>query len=331
MSKYSDMNTVNVFRRPPARSLDSRIQDIKVKRYKDNDYTERYVHTGELPVNYVRNVQSPVEGYPKLQRLFHLKENLTGRFASAPYGARVTIDNMVPTLNRWIVHDGLTFDVIMIGGLTENQLIYQLLTQIPLERLCSKPGFLFIWASSQQINELTRLLNTDGWAKKFRRSEELVFVPVKKSSRYYPDNMSKDATAMFESVQWHCWMCITGTVRRSTDGHLIHCNVDTDLKIENDDDDLNQIVPNHIYKVAENFSSATRRLHIIPARSGYDTPVRPRQGWVIMSPDIILDNFDPKRYKAEIMSLGSNVPQEHEIEIIRPKSPLQRNHKIATH
>jgi N6-adenosine-specific RNA methylase IME4 len=27
----------------------------------------------------------------------------------------------------------------------------------------------------------------------------------------------------------HCLMGIKGTVRRSTDGHFIHCNVDTDV------------------------------------------------------------------------------------------------------
>jgi hypothetical protein len=340
------LTAVNEMKRPPAvwgpGTIEERVlkvQNIKQnpKRFKDNDYTSNYIHTGELPVNFVRNVKNPVEGYPKLQRLFHLKENQTEKYSSAPYGARVDIENIVPTLNRWIVKEKLTFDVIMIGGLTENQFIYPLLSQIPLERLCSRPGFLFIWASAQQINELTRLLNTDGWAKKFRRSEELVFVPVKKDSPYYPSNMSRDENAMFESIQWHCWMCITGTVRRSTDGHLIHCNVDTDLKIENEEENPNQVVPNHIYKVAEYFSSATRRLHIIPARSGFNHPVRPRRGWVIMSPDILLDNFEPSRYKNEILNIGLNVPQDQDIESIRPKSPVHRNvqlhnqRQITTH
>lgn len=332
-------STLEEFTRPPSMwhrrshtDMSSRIQDIKVKpgTFKENDFTANYMVTDELPVNFVRNVKNPVEGYPKLQRLFHLKERQTDKFASIPYGARVELKNMVPTLNRWIVRDRLVFDVIMIGGLTENQFIYQFLVQIPLERLCSKPGFLFIWASSQQINELTKLLNSDGWTKKFRRSEELVFVPVNKKSRYYPTGISKDETAAFESLQWHCWMCITGTVRRSSDGHLIHCNVDTDLKIENEEENQNQVVPTHIYKVAENFSSATRRLHIIPARSGYNNPVIPRRGWVIMSPDIIIDNFDPARYKAEIMKIGSNVPQDQDIENIRPKSPVPRNAQLHT-
>ncbi len=302
------------------------------KKFKDNDYSNNYIHTGELPSKFVRNVKNPVEGYPKLQRLFQLKERQTQAYACTPFGSRVDIDNMVPTLNKWIHKDKLVFDVIMIGSLTENQFIYPLLTQLPLEKLCSKPGFLFIWASAQKINELTRLLNSDGWAKKFRRSEELVFVPVNKDSPYYPNRDGIEDDSLFEKMQWHCWMCITGTVRRSTDGHLIHCNVDTDLNIENEEDNnKNLVVPNHIYKVAENFSSANRRLHIIPSRSGYNNPVKPRRGWVIMSPDIIIDNFEPLRYKNEITEIGTNVPQDNEIENLRPKSPVPRNANLHSH
>ncbi|KAH3684713.1 hypothetical protein WICPIJ_004299 [Wickerhamomyces pijperi] len=305
-----------------------------VKMFKDNDYTNNYIHSDskDLPVKYVRNVKNSVEGYPKLQRLFQLKENQTEKYACTPFGARVDVDNMVSTLNKWIYKDNLVFDVIMIGALTENQFIYPLLSQLPLEKLCSKPGFLFIWASAKKINELTGLLKSDGWSKKFRRSEELVFVPVTKDSPYYPkDENSCDEDSLFEKMQWHCWMCITGTVRRSTDGHLIHCNVDTDLKIENEAEPIkNFVVPNHIYKVTENFSSATRRLHIIPSRTGFNNPVKPRKGWVVMSPDVVVDNFDANRYKAEISRIGNNVPQTQEIESVRPRSPVPRSAQLNT-
>ena len=210
----------------------------------------------------------------------------------------------------------------MIGCLTDNQFIYPLLTQLPLDKLISKPGFLFIWASVQKINELSRLLNNEIWAKKFRRSEELIFVPVDKNSPFYP-GLDGDESAILEKMQWHCWMCITGTVRRSTDGHLIHCNVDTDLSIETNETE-NGAVPSHLYKIAENFSTSTRRLHIIPARTGFETPVRLRPGWVVMSPDVMMNNFTPKKYKNEITNIGYNVPLKNEIEMLRPKSPVSK-------
>lgn len=159
---------------------------------------------------------------------------------------------------------------------------------------------MFIWATTQKIQELTKFLNSDVCNKKFRRSEELVFVLVDKNSPYYP-NDSTDCKPLFTKHQWHCWMCITGTVRRSTDNHLIHCNVDTDLQIENNETNNSiNAVPDSIYKVAENFSNSNRRLHIIPSRIGYNLPIKLRPGWVIMSPDVLINNFDPSTYERDM-------------------------------
>ncbi|ODV58363.1 Kar4p ASCRUDRAFT_25904, partial [Ascoidea rubescens DSM 1968] len=294
-----------------------------------NDYSNNYIHSNIQPINYVRNIKNPVEGYPKLQKLFNLKNQQIKNFQTKPYGCRIEPLKMVSKLNEWINMHNLCFDVIMIGSLSENQFLINLIKELPIDKLCSKPGFLFIWASNTKIKELSVLLNGNNgnaWSKKFRRSEELVFVPINKNSKFYP---KLDDLSLFERQQWHCWMCITGTVRRSVDGHLIHCNVDTDLKIENQDfrkitDEIETCIPTHLYKVAENFSSATRRLHIIPGRVGYNSSVKVRPGWVIMSPDILLNNFNPEEYKRQIDSLGSNLPQDEEIENLRPKTPLQK-------
>ncbi|CCF57667.1 hypothetical protein KAFR_0D00210 [Kazachstania africana CBS 2517] len=299
-----------------------RVSFRATKEFHTNNYTNHYVHNGSFPQKHVSNIENTVDGYPKLQKLFQEKERQIANYATKPFGCKVNIDQIVPTLNKWIQKDHLCFDVVMIGCLTDNQFIYPILSQLPLDRLVSKPGFLFIWASAHKINELSKLLNTEIWAKKFRRSEELVFVPIDKNSPFYP-GLDQDDTSLMEKMQWHCWMCITGTVRRSTDGHLIHCNVDTDLSIETQGAQ-NVAVPEHLYKVAENFSTATRRLHIIPARTGWETPVKLRSGWVIMSPDIMLDNFNPKKYRGEISRIGCNVPLKNEIEVLRPKSPVQK-------
>lgn len=287
-----------------------------------NDYSNNYIHSGKLPFKYIRNAKQQVEGYPKLQKLYKLKEQQIQKFATKPFGCRVTTENLSKTLNSWVYDYDLQFDVIMIGALTENQLIYPLLTKLPIDKLCSKPGFLFIWASTQKISELSTLLNDSRtWSKKFRRSEELVFVPVDKNSVYYPNEWSIPEEQILEEVQWHCWMCITGTVRRSTDKDLIHCNVNTDLSLENSNTG-NSAVPSQIYKVVENFSSSTRRLHIIPTSTGLKKHVKIRPGWVIVSPDVILDNFDPETYKRNIDCVGTNIPFNEEIEQLRPKTPV---------
>lgn len=293
----------------------------KIMCYK-NDYSNNYIHSGKLPFKYVRNAKQQVEGYPKLQKLYKLKEQQIEKYSTRPYGCRIDTENMSKVLNSWVYDHSLQFDVIMIGALTENQLIYPLLTKLPIDKLCSKPGFLFIWASTKKISELSTLINDSRtWSKKFRRSEELVFIPIDKNSVYYPKEWSIPEDQILEEVQWHCWMCITGTVRRSTDKDLIHCNVNTDLSLENSSTG-NSAVPSQIYKVVENFSSSTRRLHIIPTSTGLKKHVKIRPGWVIVSPDVILDNFDPERYKRDIESIGSKIPYNEEIEQLRPKTPV---------
>lgn len=315
-----------------------------------NNYTENYIQTDEFPQQYIRNKENTVEGYPKLQKLMDLKEQQVVTHSTKAYGCRMNVDKMTPYLKKWIAEDGLNFDVVMIGCLSENQFLYPVLRSLPIDKLISKPGFLFIWASSTKINELSRYLNEEIVTKKFRRSEELIFIPVDKDSCFYPGMANGTDESLLDKMQWHCWMCITGTVRRATDGHLIHCNVDTDLILENetpisstDSENTfesqtqkdsnsknssifkkkNNCVPSEIYKIAENFSTATRRLHIIPGRTGLNMPVRLRKGWVIMSPDVMLNNFKPKEYIKETEQL-LNLPEDPEIEKLRPKSPVQK-------
>ena len=324
-----------------SQALEERAQP-RVDQAKEYDYSNRYVHTRLSPVGEVRNIQNPAEGYPKLQKLHQLKYAQTRKHVVKPYGCRVEPNQMIPTLNSWINDYKLQFDVIMIGALVENQFIQPLLCQLPLHRLCAKPGFLFIWATTQKIQELSKFLNSEECNKKFRRSEELVFVLVDKDSPYYPGNKSgvhnPNERPLFTQHQWHCWMCITGTVRRSTDNDLIHCNVDTDLHIE-DQDTRSQpnALPDPIYRVTETFTNLNRRLHIIPSRIGYNVPVKLRPGWVIMSPDVLVNNFSPIHYQQELYNNSSIqykvlnnsqriqylVPQTREIEELRPKSPTR--------
>lgn len=313
-----------------------------------NDYTDNYVHTGRNPVRYIRNIKYPAEGYPKLSKLHLLKRQQTAKHAVRAFGARVPSNKIVSTLGNWI-NMGLKFDVIMIGALVENQFIMPVLLNVPIYKLCARPGFLFVWSTTNKIKELTRLLNHENFQRKFRRLEELVFLPVNKDSPYYPRDdygagsrtgsasAAADGCALplFEKQQWHCWMCITGTVKRSTDQDLIHCNVDTDLQIElpGSGRPNNNAVPDAMYNVAENFSNSARRLHIVPSNIGYKTPVKLRRGWVIMSPDVLINNFSPAQYDLDLYSksyvahkqntpVQFLVPQTDEIEELRPKSPM---------
>ncbi|KAI5969301.1 KAR4 [Candida margitis] len=308
------------------------------------DYNNHYIHSGEYATRFIRNVINPLDGYPKLNKLHELKRQQVEKHATKAFGVRCSTDKIVPTLNNWIEKHNLKFDVIMIGALVDNQFILPVLNTLPIYKLCSKPGFLFIWSTTQKIQQLTKLLNNDNFNKKFRRSEELIFLPINDKSPYYPHVANTaEEKSLFEKQQWHCWMCITGTVRRSTDNDLIHCNIDTDLQIESPSTVTKHgrnACPAQIYQVAENFSNSNRRLHIIPSKLGPETHVKLRPGWVVLGPDVLINNFDPETYNDELHAksvikykqnvTGANtslsaqflVPQTSEIEDLRPKSPV---------
>ena len=154
-STSSTNNTIsssNYATRTSSRTTETNEKNNLVKIKKETvDYCNHYVHTGEPGVKFIRNVKNPLEGYPKLAKLHHLKRLQIKKHTSQAYGVRCTTGEIVPTLNRWIENYNIRFDVIMIGALVENQFILPILNSIPIHRLCSKPGFLFIWSTTQKI------------------------------------------------------------------------------------------------------------------------------------------------------------------------------------
>ena len=130
----------------------------KKEKLVDLDYANNYVHSGTLPVTYISNVENATQGYPRLQKLKDLKKDQILKHAITPCGARVRSQDIVSTLHTWIHEYNLQFDVVMIGALVDNQFIRPILEQLPLHRLCAKPGFLFVWATSRKIQKLSKIL-----------------------------------------------------------------------------------------------------------------------------------------------------------------------------
>ena len=111
-------------------------------------------------------------------------------------------------------------------------------------------------------------------------------------------------------------MGIKGTVRRSTDGHLIHANVDIDIIIDEERAWGDDEKPVEIFHIMEHFCLGRRRLHIF-AR---DSTIRP--GWVSVGDELTSSNFDPEQYNNAIhKEPGILTGCTEEIERLRPKSP----------
>lgn len=120
-----------------------------------------------------------------------------------------------------------------------------------------------------------------------------------------------------------------GSVRRATDGHLIHANVDTDVIVAEEPPLGSTAKPEELYYIIEHFAQGRRRLELF----GEDHNIRP--GWLTLGKGLSGSSFDAKAY-AEQFGVTPDwygqggmprpgapwlVGSTPEIEDLRPKSP----------
>lgn len=85
-------------------------------------------------------------------------------------------------------------------------------------------------------------------------------------------------------------MGIRGTVRRSTDGHFVHCNVDTDVIVwENPHPKSSPLYdpmekPPELYDLIENFCLGSRRLELFGRKRNV------RKGWLTVGNELSDDS-----------------------------------------
>ncbi|BFZ57866.1 hypothetical protein PYCC9005_004921 [Savitreella phatthalungensis] len=143
----------------------------------------------------------------------------------------------------------------------------------------------------------------------YRRAEDVVWIKSDFCGR-----ASRDSGTFLHDVKEHCLMGIRGTVRRSTDGHIIHCNVDSDVIIS---EELNESghhqKPEELYTVIENFCLGKRRLEVFGDR--------PRRGWITVGRKIRSSNYLPLLYESLWQNPASSLlPFDAQIDALRPKS-----------
>jgi len=118
----------------------------------------------------------------------------------------------------------------------------------------------------------------------FRRCESIAWAKTNKRAvaRSSADALAGEpevGDALLVPTVEHCLMGIRGTVRRSTDGHFVHCNVDADVIIADADEHDPHAKPVELQVLCENFCLGTRRLHLW----GSTRDLRP--GWLTVGPD----------------------------------------------
>ncbi|OLL24141.1 N6-adenosine-methyltransferase subunit METTL14 [Neolecta irregularis DAH-3] len=305
-SKHTDEENLrdNSIRKVPTYRQSYQTSDSVV-----NDLSTSYISTRSRPQNYIqkRTPQTRFEGYPKLQHLVSLKQGFVTARAHPPISVQWDYNrNLLEMLNSPTSIN--KFNVIVIGSKTEGVDLYSL----PISELSQTPCFLFLWIGTQLDLETGRLLLKHHG---FRRAEDVVWV----KTTVGPDTkqMNRFNQGVFVTTKEHCLMGIKGTVRRSSDGRLIHCNVDTDIIVADEEPADSTKKPEEIYQIIENFCQGRKRLELF----GSDDNLR--RGWVTVGRTMSVSNYCPDTYNRFFQD-GTLLGPHAEIEMLRPKSPQQR-------
>ncbi|KAK9103666.1 hypothetical protein Sjap_020920 [Stephania japonica] len=276
-------------------------------RGEQNDYSQNFVDTGMRPQNFIRELEltSVVEDYPKLRELIQKKDEIVAKAASPPMYYKCDLREFALTPEFF----GTKFDVILVDPPWEEYVhrapgvadhmeywTFEEIRNLKIEAIADTPSFIFLWVG-------------DGVGLEQGR-----------------DCFKKE----------HCLMGIKGTVRRSTDGHIIHANIDTDIIIAEEPPYGSTIKPEDMYRIIEHFSLGRRRLELF----GEDHNIR--SGWLTLGKGLSSSNFNMDAYIRNFADKdgkvwqgggGRNPPPDAphlvlttpDIEGLRPKSPPQKN------
>jgi N6-adenosine-specific RNA methylase IME4 len=198
---------------------------------------------------------------------------------------------------------------------------FEELSNLKIDSLADSCCFLFLWVGSSDGLDKGRLL-LKKW--NFRRCEDIVWV---KTNKHNPNRrMYNDNDTLLQHTKEHCLVGIRGAVKRGTDGHFIHANIDTDVIVAEEPPLGSTEKPHELYKIIERFCLGRKRLELF----GEDHNIRP--GWLTIGKSLTNSNFDLERYnnffKGELCypdvqgyEGGRFVGCTQEIENLRPRSP----------
>ncbi|KAJ3130979.1 N6-adenosine-methyltransferase subunit mettl14 [Physocladia obscura] len=273
-----------------------------------NDHLLNFVLTGQRPQNYVRdsNPESRFTEYPKLEALFNLKKEIVRQYATP--SRCLNIDLWQFDLRNL----GSQFDVILIDPPIEE---YALRSRQNFEReYCHPPpgfssdmkllwtwddiagmnvqdiaaprSFIFIWIGDGDGLERGRDLLAK-WG--YRRAEDIVWA---KTNKFSNGSYHVGSFPVLQRQKEHCLVGIRGTLRRSSDTHFIHCNVDTDVIISEEMPNGDTAKPEELYTIIENFCLGKRRLELF----GRDNNLR--NGWLTVGAGLSKSDFNREEYVA---------------------------------
>lgn len=302
-----------------------------------NDYCQHFVDTAQRPQNFLRDVHltDRYAEYPKLKELVERKDGLIASRATPPAFLQADLHELPLSVDTF----GTKFDVVLIDPPWEEYVrrapgvgqgeswSWQQIKNLEVDKITDNPSFVFLWCGSAEGLDAGRIC-LQQWG--FRRCEDICWIKTNKEQRRAA-SVRQDTQAVLQHTKEHCLMGIKGTVRRTTDGHLIHANIDTDIIISEEPPTGSTKKPEELYQVIERFAQGRRRLELF----GEDHNIRP--GWVTVGTHLTSSNFNPQAYANNFrmpdgsvyVSSGVKPPpgaphltgSTEEIETLRPRSP----------
>ncbi|CAA0806375.1 Methyltransferase-like protein 1 [Striga hermonthica] len=314
-------------------------------RGEQNDYSQNFVDTGMRPQNFIRELEltSVVEDYPKLRELIQKKDEIVAKSASPPMYYKCDLREQALSPEFF----GTKFDVILVDppweeyvhrapGVTDHMeyWTFEEIMNLKIEAIADTPSFIFLWVGDGVGLEQGRQC-LKKWG--FRRCEDICWVKTNKTNA--TPGLRHDSHTLFQRSKEHCLMGIKGTVRRSTDGHIIHANIDTDVIIAEEPPYGSTAKPEDMYRIVEHFALGRRRLELF----GEDHNIR--SGWLTVGKELSSSNFNSETYirnfvdkdgKIWVGGGGRNPPPEAphlvlttpDIESLRPKSPMKNQQQL---
>ncbi|KAF4356495.1 hypothetical protein F8388_026967 [Cannabis sativa] len=314
-------------------------------RGEQNDYSQNFVDTGMRPQNFIRELEltNVVEDYPKLRELIQKKDEIVAKSASPPMYFQCDLKEFELSPEFF----GTKFDVILVDPPWEEYVhrapgvadhmeywTFEEIMNLKIEAIADTPSFIFLWVGDGVGLEQGRQC-LKKWG--FRRCEDICWVKTNKSNA--TPGLRHDAHTLFQHSKEHCLMGIKGTVRRSTDGHIIHANIDTDVIIAEEPPYGSTQKPEDMYRIIEHFALGRRRLELF----GEDHNIR--SGWMTVGKELSSSNFNNEAYIRNFSDKdgkvwqgggGRNPPPEAphlvvttpEIESLRPKSPMKNQQQL---
>lgn len=310
-----------------------------------NDYSQNFVDTGMRPQNFIRELEltNVVEDYPKLRELIQKKDEIVAKSASPPMYYKCDLREHALSPEFF----GTKFDVILVDPPWEEYVhrapgvadhmeywTFEEILNLKIEAIADTPSFIFLWVGDGVGLEQGRQC-LKKWG--FRRCEDICWVKTNKTNA--TPGLRHDSHTLFQHSKEHCLMGIKGTVRRSTDGHIIHANIDTDVIIAEEPPYGSTAKPEDMYRIIEHFSLGRRRLELF----GEDHNIR--SGWLTVGNGLSSSNFNAEAYVRNFGDKdgkvwqgggGRNPPPEAphlvmttpEIESLRPKSPMKNQQQL---